>query len=358
MPNSTAEVTGDFLFDWGLKNGDQPSGFENSWPIGNSNTVDLDMTCPIHVQGHDGHLYMQAAFNSASRNHMQVNATLKAHVSCKWPDIDPVVLTVPLGGFNFDGNVLLLDNIRTDARGMVLQGAVLFQMPLLFSSPYLDVGVFFWSYADACKADTECQMLGVYLSDSTTGGLETAMLSRLKVTAPFPVTVESIPEADANGVTTGPVAWTLLVPKTKVPAGGGNMTIVVETNVGTPVLPSGESLNVPLAPALTQNEELALALKNKTACINSRYRPNVPRYIPQPPEEIIWWLTQEMTLTAGGNGIPQVSFGAASRVIVAAPQVADVMRLHRETPHGSIISQTAGPAGLKVTYKTLVRGKA
>ena len=356
--DSTASVTGDFLFAWGLKNGDQPAGFADSWPLANSSTVDLDLTCPIHVQGYDGHLYVQMAFSSASRNHMQVDATLKAHVSCKWKDIDPVTLSVPLGGFGFDGNVLLLDNIRTDARGMVLQGAVLFQMPLLFPSPSLDVGTFFWSYANACDPSTEGQMVGVYLSDSTTGGLETAMLSRLKVTAPFPVTIESVPKADSTDVTTGPVAWTLIVSKANVPAGGGKVTIEVETNVGAPVLPAGESLDLTLAPALTQEQELLLSVKNKTACINGKDRPYVPRYIPVPPEEIIWWLTQEMTVAPNVSGITQATLGAVSRVIVAAPEVPEVLRLHRETPNGAIIKQMSTPAGLKTVYRTVVRGRA
>ena len=350
-------LTGDLLFAWNLKNGAQPNGFADGWPLGGTNTADLDVTCPVHVSGHDGHVYIQAQFSSAGLNHMKVHALLKAHVSCVWQDVDPVDLVIPIGGFPLEVNVLIIDGVRTDGRGLILGGDVLFQMPLLFPTPQVDVGAFFWTYLDACNQSTLCQDLGVYLSGSDNSqGFETPLHSKIQVTASFPVTVNSSTKPDANGVYTGDVAWDISVNASDVPQAGGHVTVSIQTNAGTPTLGAGTTQTVPLAPALTPAEQLTHAEQAVTACQNAKHAAYTATYPWTPPEEIIWWLTQEVNITPAAAGrAAQVTLGPSARTTVSQTELPAAMRQLREGNQAIIRSTSASAIGVRIVYSAIQR---
>jgi hypothetical protein len=356
--SSDGALTGDLLFAWNLKNGDQPSGFSDSWPLGGTNTADLDVTCPIHVSGHDGHIYIQAQFSSAGLNHMKVHALLKAHVSCKWKDVNPVNLTIPIGAFALEVNSLLVENVRTNARGLILGGDVLFAMPLLFPSPQVDVGAFFWTYLNACDMTTLCQDLGVYLSDANAGaGLETQLKSKIHITASFPVTVNGTTKPDANGVYTGNVAWDVTVKAADVPAAGGSVTLSILTNAGTPTLGAGTALTTSLAPALTQRQKLLMEVAAVAACQNAKHEGYVASYPWTPPEEIIWWLTQEINITPATAGYAaQVTLGPSARVAVSQAELPAAARQLAAGNEAIVRSTSTSALGVRVVYSSIQRG--
>jgi hypothetical protein len=352
-------VTGAFLYDWGLQNGQQPPGFADGWPLGNTNTVDLDVTCPVYISGHDGHVYIQASLSSGGPGLLHVHAQLEAHVSCKWANVPPVDLTTPLGDFPFDGNRLEVGDVRTDLIGMILQGDVAFQMPLEFPTPRLDVGAFEWAWEDSCDPSTECQATTIYL-DSAAGNT-TPLRSRLHVsTSPsFPFTIQPSRPADEQGIYTGWMVWGLVVAKGDIPPGGGEVIISVETNAGTPQLGAGESLAIPLAPPLTAAEEKAREVDRAIICFNARALNRRRWYRPPPPEESIWWVTQEVLImpAASATTPPTVVLGASSRTAVAKSALPAALRLQKDNPHGIIQSQSIGAMGLRIVYTTAQRGQ-
>jgi hypothetical protein len=353
----SGHITGDLLFAWGLKKDDQPAGFADGWPFDTPGAAALDVTCAANAQGHDGHVYIQAALSSGGSNRLHVKAKIKAHVSCCWKDADPVSMDVPLGPFAFDVNVLVLDKVRTNTRALVLQGGVDFYMPLLFPTPELDVGAFSWGYLDTCDASTICQIMSVAISDGTVGGPETPLLSKLTISAPFPFSTTASATPDAKGVYAGAVEWAVLVKKADIPAAGGSVTLSVQTNAGTPPLPAGESLVVPLLPPLTTDAQTKMALDAQTACIAARVAGVKTRYTPGPPEEIIWWLTQELVISAK-TGAMTVAAGPASRVAVPAASVAASVKQLRANPHGAILKQSVSAAGMSVVHSSVQRASA
>jgi hypothetical protein len=356
--SADAKVTGAFQYAWGLNKGEQPAGFADGWPLDGSGNVDLDVTCPIYISGHDGHGYSRISFESSSRNLMLLKLSIIGHVSCCWTDTYGDFFTHSFGGFGFDGNALMVDLIRTDHRAMLLRGEAIFSMPLLFPTPQVQVDNFSWVLLDACKVATRCQAVGIYLTD-TTIGIRTPLLGRLKITAPCPYKIEAIPAADSQGISVGPIAWGVYVAQADVPASGGSITVSVETNAGTPSFGSSTSVTVPFAPPLTEAEELDMDINAAMACKKAKAMKRVVHFIPEPPEEIIWWLTQEMLITPAQTltGTPIVTRGPTTRTAVGRIGLRSAMRLNKEDPHGIVQHQSIGPAGVRIIVTKMLRGR-
>lgn len=348
---SDASVTGDFAYFWGLKNDDQPSGLSDGWPFNPSGGANLDVTCPIHAKGHDGHLYLQIGFSCAGRDRMHLHAQIKAHVWCHWQDVAPVDIDHTFGGFGFDGSSLQVDSIATDARGLVVRGEAVLFMPLAFPVPAVDVGNFTWMLEDACNTGTLAQAVSVYLTDASSDGRAmTQLRGRLKVEAPFKYKVDSIPSVDSNGIGIAPLVWTVTIEAQDVPPGGGNVTIQVETNAGTPSFPSGSTVSVPLSPPLTAEEQRDMRFKAVAVCASAKHQGYVKKFVPDPPEEIIWWLTQEVVLlpAASRTETPIAVAGASTRVAVQKSGLVSAMRKHKKYPNGIVQRQSVARDGVRI----------
>jgi hypothetical protein len=347
-----ASVTGDFVYAWGLSRGDQHSGFSDAWPFDSNGAFDLDVTCPAHAQGHDGALYFQIGLSATGRNRMHSHVQIKAHVWCCWQDADSVDVDDPFGDFNFDGNLLRVDAISTDARGMVVRGVADLLMPLALPTPSVDVGSFTWILEDACNTRALAQVVSVYLINAT-GGRTTPLRGRLTVDTLFPYKVESIPILDANGIGTAPLAWVVTVMAQDVPTGGGQATLSVQTNAGAPSFRSGPSVSLNLAPLLTEAQKLQMEIKAVATCERSRHVGYVKKFVPDPPEEIIWWVTQELVVVppVSRAGAPMAATGPVTRVAVPKSELVAAIREQRKSPHGIMQRHSIGQDGVRVVVR-------
>lgn len=354
-----ASVTGDFVYAWGLSRGDQHSGFSDAWPFDSNGVFDLDVTCPVHAQGHDGFLYLQIGFSAKARNRLHSHVQIEAHVWCCWQGADPVDVDDPFGDFNVDGNVLRVDAISTDARGMVVRGAADLLMALGLPTPSVDVGSFTWILEDACNARALAQVAGVYLVNAT-GGRTTPLRGQLTVDAPFPYSVEAIPPLDAHGIGTAPQAWIVTVRAQDVPAGGGHATLSVQTNAGSPSFQSGSSVSLPLASPLTDAQKLQMEIKAVATCESSKHLGYVKKFVPDPPEEIIWWVTQELALVPPVTraGVPMAAAGPISRVAVSKSEFVAAMREQKKSPHGILQRHSVGQDGIRVVVSRVEQSAA
>jgi hypothetical protein len=352
---SDAAMTGPFAYAWGLAFRGQAAGFPGLWPFDPKGAFDLDATCPVHGQGHDGDLYVQIAFSALGRNRLNFHAKVGAQVWCCWQDVGEYDYPFPFGDFAFDGNALEIDAISTDARSVTVRGEAVMDLPLAFPSPSVDVGAFTWILEDACNTRSLAQTVGVYLT-GTASSWPTPLRGRLTVTtAPqFDVRVDSLPPLDA-GIGTAPQVWILTVAKDDVPAGNPEVTLSVETNAGQPQFSSGPSVTLPLLPLLSDAAVHQMELAAVTTCASAQHAGYVKKFVPAPPEEIIWSNTQELLLVppAERAGAPVALAGPVTRVAVPKSGLVAAMREHKENPHGVIQRQAIGEDGVRVVVRRL-----
>jgi hypothetical protein len=347
-------VTGSFAYAWGLSYKGQASGFAGQWPFDPKGAFDLDATCPVRAQGHDGDAYFQIGISVMARNTLHFHAQVGAQVWCCWQDLGSYDLDFPFGSFPFDGNLLFVDAASTDARGVTIRGEARLQMPLAFPTPSVVVGNFTWILEDACNTSSLAQTVGVYLNNA--GGYTTPLRGQITVTtspSSIPCKVESIPPADANGIAPGPSVWILTVAAQDVPAAGGAVTVSVATNAGSPPFPSGQSVSLPLAPVLTDAATLQMKIAAVAACESAKHAGYVKKFVPDPPEEIVWWGTQELLLVPPSTraGAPVAVVGPATRVAVAKSGLVAAMREQKSNPHGVVQRNAIAADGVRVVVR-------
>jgi hypothetical protein len=352
-----ASMTGSFAYAWGLSYGDEASGFAGRWPFDPKGAFDLDAICPVHGQGHDGYLYVQIAFSAIGRNRLNFGAKVGAQVWCCWQDVGDYDFPYPFGDFAFDGNALEVDAISTDARGVTVRGEAVLDMPLAFPTPSVNVGNFTWILEDACNTRSLAQTVGVYLT-GTASGWSTPLRGRLTVATSMPkfnVKVESFPPLDDAGIGTAPQVWAVTVARDDLPAGGGEVTLSVETNAGQPQFPSGPSVSLallePLSDAAVEQMELAAV----TTCASATHAGYVKKFVPAPPEEMIWWNTQELLLAPPTEraGAPTALAGPVTLVAVPKSGLVDARREQKKNPHGVVQRPAIGMDGIRVVVRRL-----